>query len=167
MSDVLQIYTDACMSSDSNDKHGFASFIAITETTHVMSRVFTIETDSIYVAEKEAACHAVREIEDIGYDCVEIYMDNKAAVFSITDMVKAKKPPFDKFNEIKVIKVKAHQNVNNPNKVADMLSAAGRSLYYYDNGLQPRAMYRLQYPSRVAEITAPTSNSKVQKNTEH
>lgn len=165
MSETLYIYTDACMSSKSEDKRGFASFLAMTETTHVMSRVFSVETDNIYIAEKEAALRAISEIENDDYSSVEIYMDNKAAVFTISDAIKENKPPFNKFNNIKVIKVEAHQNNNNPNKVADLLAAAGRSLFYYDNGLQPRAMYRLQYPSRVAENSTVTSNGKIQKDT--
>lgn len=163
MTKILRIYTDACMSSDLSEKKGFASFIAYTETTHIMSRVYAIDTDNIYIAEKEAAILAATEIADDEYERVEIYMDNKAAVFAISNMIKDGKAPFDKFAEVKVIKVKGHQEVTNPNKVADMLSAAGRSMYYYDNGLQSRALYRLQYPSRVAESSASTSNSKVQE----
>ena len=163
MTKVLRIYTDACMSSDPSEKKGFASFIAYTETTHIMSRVYAIDTDNIYIAEKEAAILAASEIEDDGYELVEIYMDNKAAVSSISNMIIDGKEPFNKFSEVKVYKVKGHQEITNPNKVADMLSAAGRSMHYYDNGLQSRTLYRLQYPARASESSATPPNSKVQE----
>ena len=146
MNNVLSIYTDASTTPSSGS---FMAFVAITEDTHVMSRVYPCETDNIYEAERAAAIAAIKEVPAKPYGQVIIYMDNQAAVYSIRAMCEKKTAPFDKFDNIIVEKITAHQTVSNPNKIADMLASAGRC--YYDNGVQPRAVYHMQYPSRVAE----------------
>lgn len=148
MNNVLRIYTDASTNSTTGS---FMSFVAITEDTHVMSRVYPCDTKNIYEAERAAAIAAIREIPIKPYKQVIIYIDNQSAVYSIRAMCEKKTAPFDKFDNITVEKITAHQTVSNPNKIADMLASAGRC--YYDNGVQPRAVYHMQYPSRVAKNT--------------
>lgn len=147
MNNTLNIYTDASTVKDKS----YAAFVAITEDTHIMSRVYPCDTDNIYKAEKFAALTALEEIPKKPYKRVIVHMDNQAAVYSLRGMLAKRVPPLDKFDNISIEKIAAHQTYSNPNKIVDMLASAGRC--YYDNGLQPRALYHLQYPSRIAENT--------------
>lgn len=144
MSNTLQIYTDASVIKEKS----YIAFVAFTEDTHVMSRVYELEEDNIYEAEKQAVITAIREIPQKPYKAVRVYVDNQAAICSLRTMVNKGVEPFDRFDNIIIDKIEAHQTNSNPNKIADMLASAGRC--YYDNGSQPRALYHLQYPSRIA-----------------
>lgn len=144
MSNTLQIFTDASVVKDKS----YISFVAFTEDTHVMSRVYELDETNIYEAEKQAVIAAIREIPQKPYKAVEVYADNQAAICSLRTMVSKGLEPFDRFDNIIIEKITAHQTTSNPNKIADMLASAGRC--YYDNGPQPRALYHLQYPSRIA-----------------
>ena len=145
MNNILQIYTDASV----YNQKSYIAFVAITEDTHVMSRVYELDEDNIYEAERQAVIRAISEIPVKPYKCIRVHVDNQAAICSLKAMIAKNTAPFDRFDNIIVEKIEAHQVSSNPNKVADMLASAGR--YYYDNGVQPRAMYRLQYPSRVTK----------------
>ena len=140
----LEIYTDGSV----KDGRAYSAFIALTETTHVMSRVYEEDTDNIYEAECRAAIRALTEITNVGYESVSIYLDNKAACSHLNTLVAAGEAPFNKFSNIEIDIIKGHQKNKNPNKVADMLASLGGVLY--DRSMvEQRILYYCKFPSKA------------------